>query len=337
MLETLDYAGNLVTSRTEPPAMMDDHGRLIAQGEHLMDNTPDRGWLADIAAVLPIPGYAPSRPSPISATEVMPGHCRFLLRHGPVKAGLKEVILKLSFGDGNTWISSTQPWSPSQSPEGDAWDRYQTVIDHKYAKAGRYEVRMSLHHNLDGYWEAFREAFGYVYIGIPAPNEAPVALRWGIAAYTVDDASPGSGTGTLGFELNRHIAGESAHTEIPVPRDRVTDRLVVSKIGVSTVRADSTCVTFAVVPPPVQGTTSYTAFVDVGDGFPPYEMNRRDYEQGTVFGTAHEYLRPGIYHVTVTGVDRKSNSALFTLERQLHVSADRPPHITDGAPANTSQ
>src|ERR1051325_7041593 len=116
---------------------------------------------------------------------------RFVLRHGPVRTS--ETILKMSFGDGSVWTSAEQPWQPSSSGEGDAWDRWQTTLDHGYRQNGKYEVRLVLYRSVDGILSVLRETMGSVYVGVPPPQEAPVERRPGLSKFALDSDPTGSG------------------------------------------------------------------------------------------------------------------------------------------------
>jgi hypothetical protein len=324
VIETCAHEANIFLSKDKPPAALDRSGRVIARGEHIVDDNLDRGWLAGIAAVLPQPCSSDSRNSPITAIQVPGGQVRFFIRHGPVRRD--ESVLKMSFGDGRVWTSTEQPWQPAASASGDTWDQWQTVIDHAYTRPGKFDVRFALYRRVDTIWNAHREASGTAFVGVPLPKTAPVAPRWGLEKVLIDGGAPGSATATASLAFNLTGAGSIRNSNLIVRG--AGGRFIAPQVTASMIQNDPHAVAFGVVPPPLSSPTSYQVSMDFGDGRPPKEMTRRDYHQGAVLGTGHEYLRSGTYQLTISATGQNGQRA-FELRRHIHVFADAPPEISE--------
>lgn len=291
-------------------------------GEHRVDKEEDRGWISGAACVLPRPGYAPGRSSPIDAA-VLPGrHVRFLIRHGPARVG--DAILKFSFGDGTVWSSADQPWTISQAA-GDAWDRYQTTLEHVYSRSGRYDIRFALFRDSGNGLESLREGIGQVYVDMPPPSAVPVAP--GFPGYSLF-VPPGTTSVQGDLTVNNEVPGSKPGFNFAF---KASNRIVVpSQVLAVSVRNDPHSVALGVVPPAgIPSGLSYSAYVDYGDGGPGREFARRDYEQATYLVAFREFLRSAVYHITITAIEPSSHRELFVLRRNLQVTANAPPQITE--------
>jgi hypothetical protein len=323
VVEGCAYEALLYTSKDNPPEALDQQGRVIARGNHIVDNDLVRGWLAGVATVPPQECYSSARNSPISATEMPGNHIRFVVRHGPLK--VDETILKMSFGDGSVWTSAERPWRPTATGSGDAWDRWQTVIDHSYQRSGKYRIRFALYRNVDGVLTAHREVSGTVYVAVPPPIAAPLGLRPGLAGLAVDGGPPGSGTAVAHFSFN-FKSTPSPNTFLTVQGSK--GRFVAPQVVASMVDFDPHAIALGVVPSMELASSPHLA-IDFGDGRPPEELQGRiEYAQGTLLGTAHEYLRSGTYQLTLSATGQDGQSA-FELRRYIHVFADAPPAISE--------
>jgi hypothetical protein len=309
-------------------------------GEYRVDKEEDRGWVSGAACVWPRSGYAPRRSSPIDAAVLPGSRVRFLIRHGPAKAG--DAILKFSFGDGTVWSSAEQPWTVSEA-RGDTWDRYQTTLQHVYSRPGHYNIRFALFRDVGKGLECLREATGQVYVDMPPPSTVPVAPRSPFPGYSFFVPPPGTTSAEDGLKVKYDPQTEPGSEFFFKFEGDNKSFAPPPQVEAVSVRNDPHFVALGVVPPPgIIPWSTYCAHVDFGvDNSPSaplpddaqqlgaQTMAIFNYKRGTALVGVQEFLRSGVYPITITAHPTSSrNEFLVVLRRKLHVSANAPPRVT---------
>jgi hypothetical protein len=271
--------------------------------ERLVVDSTSKGWLDGIMAVPPLPHYQPTRRSPI----------------GAVINGRDHVIFTIVFGDGTAWTSLDRPWHPITTAPGDYWDRFATVIDHRYTTGGQFPVEVTLFQKTGTAWTAHRHSNGTVFVATVLPTHPPEA--------------PSPFVQQLTIHKTAHDAVSDVELRVPAPKEKnCAVALPASPSGVTEPEifvqpcgTDPLTVAVAVLLERVPRTTSCSECrmtIDFGDGGPPLPMERRtpNYLAG---GEQHEYIRSGSYLIVARSYDQ-SGVPIQEVRTSILVSADHP-------------
>jgi hypothetical protein len=286
--------------------------------ERLVVDSTSKGWLDGIMAVPPLPHYQPTRRSPISAAMNGRDHVTFTIRHGPVRG--ENTALKVVFGDGTAWTSLDRPWHPITTAPGDYWDRFETVIDHRYTTRGQFPVEVTLFQKTGTAWTAHRHSNGTVFVATVLPTHPPEAPSPFVEQLTIHKTAHDA---VSDVEL-RVPAPKGKDCAVPLPAS--PSGVTEPEIFVQPCGTDPLTVAVAVLLERVPRTTSCSECrmtIDFGDGGPQRPMERRTphYLAG---GEQHEYIRSGSYLIVARSYDHKSGVPIQEVRTSILVSADHP-------------